>query len=326
MTGAGCQSPRLLDQMRAVLRVRRYALRTERAYCDWVRRYVKFHGMRCRADLQPATAKVEAFLTHLAVAGRVAPATQNQALNALLFLYGQVLEQPLEERVNAVRARRLPRVPTVLTPGETQAVLAGLEGVPALVVKLLYGSGLRLMEALRLRVQDVDLGRLQVAVRGGKGGKDRVTTLAESLGGPLREHLERVRRLFEADRRDGLPGVELPWALERKFPNAGTAWGWQWLFPGRSLSVDPRSGIRRRHHLDPGTVDKAIRAAVRQAGLTKRVSSHTFRHSFATHLLERGQDIRTIQELLGHADLGTTMIYTHVVNHGGRGVRSPLDG
>jgi integron integrase len=312
--------------MRALMRVRRYALRTERAYCDWVRRYVQFHRMRCREDLAGGTRKVEEFLTHLAVEGNVAPSTQNQALNALLFLYSQVLEQPLEERIDAVRAHKPPRVPVVLTPEESRRVIALLGGAPQLVVKLLYGSGLRLMEALRLRVKDVDFARLQVTVRAGKGDKDRFTTLAVSLAGPLQEHLEKVRLRFERDRREGLAGVWLPFALERKHPNAATQWGWQWVFPSRSVSPDPRSGLTRRHHLDPGTVDKALRAAVAQAGVAKRVTSHTFRHSFATHLLQRGSDIRTIQELLGHADVSTTMIYTHVVQQGGQGVRSPLDG
>ena len=340
--------------MRAVLRTQRYAARTEKAYCDWVRRYVKFHGMKSRADLADGTRKVEAFLTHLAVSGGVAPSTQNQALNALLFLYDRVLEQPLTERINAVRSVRSPRLPEVLSPEEARRVIALLGGVPQLVVKLIYGSGLRLLEVLRLRVKDIDFKLLSVTVRGGKGGKDRVTTLAVSLAGPLQEHLERVRLMFEEDRKAEVAGVMLPFALERKYPNAGKEWAWQWVFPSRSLSVDPRSrnstphpqslspveaereehrgahGVtrptRRRHHLDPNTIDKALRVAVRKAGISKRVSSHTFRHSFATHLLQRGQDIRTIQDLLGHKDVSTTMIYTHVLRQGGLGVRSPLDG
>jgi integron integrase len=319
-------SPKLLDQMRGVLRVQRYALRTERAYCDWVRRYVKFHGMKSREDLAGGARKIEAYLTHLAVEGQVAPSTQNQALSALIFLYERVLEQPLEERIDAVRARRPARVPEVLIPEEARRVLALMSGPAQLVAKLLYGSGLRLMEALRLRVKDVDFQYLQVTVRSGKGGKDRVTPLADSLVPLLREHLERARALHEADRRAGVAGVWLPFALERKYPNAGTQWGWQWVFPAQGLSTDPRTGLRRRHHLDPGTLDKALRGAVAKAGLAKKVTSHTFRHSFATHLLQRGQDIRTIQELLGHKDVSTTMIYTHVLNQGGLGVRSPLDG
>jgi integron integrase len=326
------QSPKLLEQMRAVLRVQRYALRTERAYCDWVRRYVKFHGMKSREDLTGGTAKVEAFLTHLAMEGRVAASTQNQALNALLFLYERVLEQPMEERIDAVRARRPARVPEVLTPEEARQVIAQVTGPAHLVIKLLYGSGLRLMEALRLRIKDLDFQYLQVTVRDGKGGKDRVTPLADSLVPALREHLERVRVIYESDRCDGVGGVWLPFALERKYPNAGKEWAWHWVFPAQGVSRDPRAGseagapVVRRHHMDPGTVDKALRVATGKAGLAKRVTSHTFRHSFATHLLQRGQDIRTIQELLGHADVSTTMIYTHVLNQGGLGVRSPLDG
>ena len=319
------QPKRLLDEVRDLMRVRRYALRTERAYCDWIRRYVKFHGMKSREDLASGKDKVEGFLTHLAVEGKVAPPTQNQALNALLFLYAQVLEQPLAG-VDAVRAQGKVRVPVVLTPEEARRVIGLLNGAPQLVVKVLYGGGLRLMEGLRLRVQDVDFEALQVTVRGGKGNKDRVTPLAVTLVPPLREHLERVRATFDEDCREGVAGVWLPFALERKYPKAATQWNWQWIFPSQGISTDPRSGVRRRHHLDPGTIDKALRVAMSKAGIAKRVSSHTFRHSFATHLLQRGQDIRTIQELLGHADVSTTMIYTHVLNQGGLGVRSPLDG
>ena len=322
---SGGQAPRLLDQMRAVLRAQRYALRTEQAYCDWVRRFVKFHGMKSRADLAEGPRKVEAFLTHLAVAGEVAASTQNQALNALLFLYDRVLEQPLTERIEAVRATRSARIPEVLSPEEARRVLALLSGAPQLVVKLIYGSGLRLLEALRLRVKDIDFKLLAVTVRGGKGGQDRVTTLAVSVVEALREQLERVRAQFEADRQAGLAGVHLPFALERKYPHAGTEWAWQWVFPSRSVSVDPRTGVKRRHHLDPNTIDKALRVALGKAGLGKRVSSHTFRHSFATHLLQRGTDIRTIQALLGHQDVSTTMIYTHILQQGGQGVGSPLD-
>jgi integron integrase len=318
------QPKRLMEQVHELMRVRRYALRTERSYCDWIRRYVKFHGMRSRDELCDGKAKVEAFLTHLAVHGQVAAATQNQALHALLFLYAEVLEQPLKG-LDAVRAERQVRVPEVLTPGEARRLIALLSGSPQLVVKLLYGSGLRLMEALRLRVKDVDFKMLQVTVRSGKGGKDRVTPLATSVAGPLQEHLERVRLTFEQDREVGLEGVWLPFALERKYPNAGKQWPWQWVFPSRSVSVDPRGGLSRRHHLDSGTVDKALRTAVCRAAMAKRVTSHIFRHSFATHLLQTGSDIRTIQELLGHADVSTTMIYTHVLRQGGLGVRSPLD-
>jgi integron integrase len=316
--------PKLLEQMRGVLRLHRYAIRTERTYCDWVRRYVKFHGMKSREDLADGARKVEAFLSDLAVRGRVSASTQNQAFQALVFLYGRVLELPLEG-VDALRAQRQARVPEVLSSEEVRRVIALLNGVPQLVVKLIYGSGLRLMEALRLRLKDVDFKLLSVTVRGGKGGKDRVTTLAVNLAGPLQEHLERVRVQFEADRREGLAGVSLPFALEQKYPGAATEWAWQWVFPSRSVSVDPRSKVRRRHHLDPNTIDKALRVAVKKAGIAKRVSSHTFRHSFATHLLQGRTDIRTIQELLGHKDLATTMIYTHVLRQGGLGIKSPLD-
>jgi integron integrase len=325
---------RLLEQVREVLRLHRYASRTEKSYCDWIRRYIHFHGMKSRADLGEGERKVEAFLTDLAVRGQVAASTQNQALNALVFLYGRVLETPLQG-VDAVRAVRPQRIPEVLTAEEARRVIAHLSGPPQLVVKLLYGSGLRLIEALRLRVKDIDFKLLAVTVRGGKGGKDRVTTLAVSLAGPLQEHLEKVQSQWEADVAAGIGGVSLPYALAQKYPQAGREWGWQWVFPSGRLAVDPRGSgshgvasptlIKRRHHLDPNTIDKAIRAAVGKAGITKRVSSHTFRHSFATHLLQRGTDIRTIQDLLGHADVSTTMIYTHVLRQGGLGVRSPLD-
>jgi len=239
---AAGQSPKLLEQMRAVLRLQRYALRTERAYCDWVRRYVKFHGMKSRDDLAGGKPKVEAFLTDLAVRGKVSPSTQNQALQALLFLYGRVLEQPLE-KVDALRAERRPRVPEVLTPEEARRIMALMSGPTQLVVKLLYGSGLRQMEALRLRIKDLDFQYLQVTVREGKGGKDRVTPLADSLVPALREHLERVRVIYDSDRRNGLAGVWLPFALERKYPKAGTDWAWQWVFPSQSVSRDPRGEI-----------------------------------------------------------------------------------
>jgi integron integrase len=316
---------KLLDQVREVMRLKHYSLRTERTYSDWIRRYIHFHRMKSRDELlSDPEAKVELFLSDLAVRGQVAAATQNQAFNALLFLYGQVLHRPLEN-VQAVRADRPVRVPVVLTVDEVRQVLQAMTGTPQIVVKLLYGSGLRLMEALRLRVQDVDLKMKQVTVRDGKGAKDRYTTLAEALVPVLREHLQRVQMIHREDLARGGGAVYLPGALERKYPNAAREWRWQYVFPARDLSKDPRSGQIRRHHLDEATINKAIKAAVSRVGIEKTVSSHTFRHSFATHGLQGGADIRTIQELLGHEDVSTTMIYTHVMGQGGCGMKSPLD-
>jgi len=315
---------KLLDQVREVLRLRHYSIRTEQSYCDWVRRYIRFHGMKSREELVPGTGKVEAFLSDLAINGRVAAATQNQAFNALLFLYREVLHEPFEN-VQAVRAKRPVRVPTVLTPEEVKRVIEAMSGTPQLVVKLLYGSGLRLMEGLRLRVKDVDFEMKQITVRDGKGAKDRYTVLAQGVIPALREHLAGVRLTHEEDLRAGGGAVYLPGALDRKYPNAAREWGWQYVFPARDLSRDPRSGVVRRHHVDEATINKAIKAAVARAGIAKQASSHTFRHSFATHALQRGADIRTIQELLGHNDVSTTMIYTHVLRQGGAGMKSPLD-
>jgi integron integrase len=316
---------KLMDQVREVMRLKHYSIRTERCYCDWVRRYIRFHRMLKREELtQGAEAKMELFLSDLAVNGQVAASTQNQAFNSLLFLYREVLHQPLQG-VDAVRADRPVRVPVVLTKDETRRVILAMSGTTQLVVKLLYGGGLRLLEALRLRVQDVDLGMKQVTVRDGKGAKDRYTPLAEVLVPVLREHLEAVRLRHQEDLRLGFGAVYLPGALDRKYPNAAREWRWQYVFPARDLSVDPRSGLKRRHHLDEATLHRAIKAAVARAGIAKSVSSHTFRHSFATHGLQRGDDIRTIQEVLGHEDVSTTMIYTHVMGRGGCGMKSPLD-
>jgi integron integrase len=316
---------KVLDQVREVMRLKHYSLRTERSYCDWIRRYIHFHHMQLREELLDSPeAKVELFLSDLAVRGQVAPATQNQAFNALLFLYGRVLHRLLEN-VQAVRADRPVRVPVVLTVDEVRLVLQAMSGPAQIVVKLLYGSGLRLMEALRLRVQDVDLKMKQVTVRDGKGSKDRFTTLAGALIPVLSEHLQRVQWIHREDLAQGYGAVYLPGALERKYPKAAREWGWQYIFPARDLSKDPRSGQIRRHHLDEATINKAIKAAVGRVGIAKRVSSHTFRHSFATHGLQGGADIRTIQELLGHEDVSTTMIYTHVMGQGGCGMKSPLD-
>lgn len=264
------------------------------------------------------------FLTHLAVQANVAASTQNQAFNALIFLYTQVLKQPLEG-VDAARTRKEKRIPVVLTREEVKLVLALMEGTPDLVVKLLYGGGLRITEAVRLRVQDIDYGFKQITVRNGKGLSERVTPFPESLAPLLHNHLERVKAIHERDLAEGFGTVYLPNALSRKYPNAEKEWQWQYVFPSNRLSVDPRSGITRRHHIDQSTVNRAIKQAVRKAGIAKKVSAHTFRHSFATHLLQRGTDIRTIQSLLGHKDLETTMIYTHVLKQGGEGVVSPLD-
>lgn len=318
-------TPKLLDQVRRVLRLRHYSIHTERAYCEWIKRYVRFHRMTRRSDLFPAEARIESFLSHLAIDLDVAPATQNQALNALLFLYKKVLGHETSKDINAARATKKVNMPLVMSREEVSCVIALMSGTPQLVTQLLYGCGLRIAEALRLRVKDIDYEMKQIVVRFGKGNKDRVTTLPVSVIPVLNQHLRRVRKLHEADLEDGFGAVYLPHALSRKFPNAEREWGWQYVFPARSRSMDPRSGVIRRHHVDPSVINKAIRRATRQAGMTKPVSAHTFRHSFATHLLARGTDIRTIQALLGHKDVSTTMIYTHVLQQGGLGVSSPLD-
>ncbi|MCF6259639.1 MAG: integron integrase [Gammaproteobacteria bacterium] len=315
----------LLTEMRDLMRRLHYSIHTERAYCDWAARFVRFHQMKARDALfVDAEKNVEDFLTHLAVQEAVAASTQNQAFNALVFLYKRVLLQPLEN-VSATRSRREPRIPVVLMREEVKQVLTLLEGTAELVVKLLYGCGLRITEAVRLRVQDIDYGYKQVTVRNGKGNKDRVTPFPAILESLLKNHLERVMAVHERDLEDGFGAVYLPYALARKYPNAEKEWNWQYVFPSRKLSEDPRSGMTRRHHVDQSVVNKAIRQAVRTAEITKKVSAHTFRHSFATHLLQRGTDIRTIQSLLGHRDVQTTMIYTHVLKQGGEGVVSPLE-
>jgi integron integrase len=314
---------KLLDQVRAALRSKHYAIRTEQAYIDWIVRFVRFHQLRHPREL--GADAVAAFLSHLAVEGQVAAATQNQARSALLFLYRDVLGIDLEALGAVVQARAPKRLPTVLTRAEVQAVLRELHGTHRLMAQLLYGSGLRLLECVRLRVKDLDFGAHQLTVRSGKGDRDRVTMLPERLVAPLADHLLLVRRLHDEDLERGFGTVYLPSALERKYPNASAEWGWQYVFPAEQLSDDPRTGMRRRHHLSESGLQKAVRRAVQAAGVDKPASCHTFRHSFATHLLESGYDIRTVQELLGHADVRTTMIYTHVLNRGGRGVRSPLD-
>jgi len=314
---------KLLDQVRDVIRLKHYSYRTEETYVHWIRRFILFHNKRHPKDM--GVAEIEAFLTHLAVEGQVAAGTQNQAFNAILFLYNAVLQQPLERPVNALRAKASQKLPVVLTPGEVKRIIDRLPDVYQLVIQLLYGSGLRLAEGLQLRVKDLDFEQHQITIWDGKGMKSRITMLPTSLVEPLQVHLPRVRLRHQRDLSQGYGSVYLPFALERKYPNASREWKWQYVFPSDRLARDPRSGIIRRHHLHESGLQKALKLAVRQAGIDKRVSCHTFRHSFATHLLQNGYDIRTIQELLGHKDVKTTMIYTHVLNRGGLGVRSPLD-
>lgn len=293
------------------------------SYLQWVKRFILFHNKR--HPLEMGEREITAFLTHLAVNKHVAPSTQNQALAAILFLYKEVLEQELDWMDDIVRARRTSRIPEVLSPEQVRRLFGQLEGGHRLIASLLYGTGMRLMEALRLRVRDVDFHYRQITVRNGKGGKDRVTVLPDSLIMLLKEHLERVKELHDRDLAEGFGHVYLPYALARKYPSADREWGWQYVFPAPTRSRDPRSGAIRRHHVFEQNLQRAIKQAVTNLGLPSRVSTHTLRHSFATHLLESGQDIRTVQELLGHADVKTTMIYTHVLQRGGRGVRSPLD-
>ena len=313
---------KLLDQVRDAIRLKHYSIRTEQAYVNWIKRYIYFHNVRHPAEMgAPA---VQAFLTHLAVEGNVAASTQNQALSALLFLYKEVLHQNLGP-IDAMRAKKPKRLPSVLTKEEIHRVLGHLSGTHLLMAKLLYGSGLRLMECLRLRVKDLDFAQRQILVRDGKGEKDRVTMLPESLVVPLQDHLRIVKRTHDEDLAKGYGAIYLPYALERKYPNAEREWIWQYVFPAHRLSVDPRSSTVRRHHIHESSLQKAVRAAAQATGIPKRISPHTFRHSFATHLPEAHYDIRTVQELLGHKDVKTTMIYTHVLNRGGLVVRSPLD-
>ena len=319
---AATKPPGLIQRYRELLQTRHYARRTVKTYEQWLRRFLRFHGMRHPREM--GSTEVNAFLSHLAVNEQVSASTQNQALAALLFLYRNLLERELELD-GVVRARTRQRLPVVLSEAEVRAVRQQLEGEPALVVGLLYGSGLRLMEALRLRVKDLDVERRELTVRDGKGGKDRLTLLPQSLVPALQEHLLQVRSIHRNDLNAGWGRVLMPYALERKYPNASREWGWQWVFPQQKRWRDPETGHQGRHHLDPSVVQKAVKRAVAAAGVSKAASCHTFRHSFATHLLERGQDIRTIQELLGHKDVSTTMIYTHVLNRGPLGVQSPAD-
>lgn len=316
--------PKLLDQVRAAIRVHGYSIRTEDTYVDWARRYILFHHKRHPAEM--GAQEVADFLTDLAVTRRVAPATQNQARAALVFLYRQVLRQDLPWLAEVVQAKGRKRIPVVLTRTEVRSLLEGMQGTPALAAKLLYGTGMRLLEGLRLRVKDVDFERREVVVRQGKGGKDRVTMLPVNLIAPLKAHLESVRALHARDLAEGFGLVWLPDALAQKYLSAPKEWMWQYVFPARLRSVDPRDGVTRRHHLLEDTLQKSVRAAAIKAAIGRPCTPHVLRHSFATHLLESGYDIRTVQELLGHEDVSTTMIYTHVLNRGGRGVVSPLDG
>ena len=321
--GSEARAPKLLDRVREVIRRRHYSYRTEQVYVDWIRRFIYFSGRRHPAGL--GAEEVTAFLNHLAGEREVAASTQNQALSAILFLYKDVLEQPLPWLEGIERAKRPARLPTVLTLDEVRRLLLAMRGEKWLMASLLYGAGLRLSECLRLRVKDIDFGYRQILVRDGKGAKDRVTMLPASTMEPLRRQLLVAKALHEADLAAGCGEVELPHALQRKNPRAARLWAWKWVFPSQKLSTDPRSGAVRRHHVYENFITRALQDAVRAAAIPKHVSCHTLRHSFATHLLEGGYDIRTVQELLGHSDVSTTMVYTHVMNKGARGVQSPLD-
>lgn len=316
-------APRLLDQVREKIRVKHYSIRTEKSYVEWIKRFILFHDKRHPASM--GGPDVEKFLSHLAMDRNVAASTQNQALAAILFLYREVLKIELPWLDDMQRAKKPSRLPVVLTRAEVRGVLSHLDGMMGLMAALLYGSGLRLMECVRLRVKDVEFDYKQIVVRDGKGGRDRVTMLSANLIEPLKQQIERARVLHEQDLREGFGAVYLPFALERKYPNAPREWGWQYLFPATHRTVDPRTNIERRHHIDEKRLQRAMKNAVRAASIHKPASCHTLRHSFATHLLENGYDIRTVQELLGHQDVSTTMIYTHVLNKGALGVNSPLD-
>jgi integron integrase len=315
--------PKLLNRVREAIRVRHYSHRTEEAYVAWIRRFIVFHGRRHPSEM--GAAEVSAFLSWLATVRRVSASTQNQALSAVLFLFEIVLGQRLPWMDNIVRAQRPIRLPVVLSHEEVSLLLAQLRGPVWLMASLMYGAGLRLLECAELRVKDINFDRGELTIRDGKGGKDRVTMLPSVLGEPLRRHLEQVKVQHQADLKAGRGTVALPGALRTKYPNAPVEWAWQWVFPATRFYRDPSTGERRRHHLHESVLQRAVKDAVRAAGISRPATCHSLRHSFATHLLENGYDIRTIQELLGHRDVSTTMIYTHVLNQGGRGVRSPLD-
>jgi integron integrase len=322
-SGPPGNKPKLLQQVRDVVRRKQYSIRTEQVYVDWVKRFILYHNKRHPTEM--GEEEVAEFLTHLARDRNVAPATQNQALSALLFLYKKVLKQEIGWLDNVQRARKPSKLPVVLSHAEMKRVFFHLHGVPKLMAGLLYGSGLRLMECVRLRVKDIDFELAQITVRDAKGGRDRITMLPINLAEPLRRHLVRIKAQHEQDLEDGFGSVHLPFALGRKFPKAACEWAWQYVFPSSRISVDPRTRKRQRHHMVEGLLQSALKRAVHAAGIAKRANCHSLRHSFATQLLRRGYDIRTVQELLGHKDVSTTMIYTHVLNRPGLGVKSPLD-
>lgn len=314
---------KLLDKVRQRIRLKGYSIRTEKSYVEWIRRYILFHNKRHPKTM--GKAEIEAFLSDLVMTRNVAPSTQNQAFNAILFLYVQVLEIKMPEDIQAIRSKKPVRVPTVMSRDETNRLIGLMRGIHQLMAKVMYGSGLRSMECLRLRVKDIDFELNQITVRDGKGRVDRHTVFPDVIKHALKEHLQYVHSLHRNDLRNGFGRVYLPYALSRKYPNSETAWGWQYVFPSQQLSKDPRSGKKRRHHMHESSIRKAISRAVKLSGIIKPIGCHTLRHSFATHLLMDGYDIRTVQELLGHKDVKTTMVYTHVLNRGGRGVVSPLD-
>jgi integron integrase len=323
ITSGPAQGKKILDQVSDAIRLKHYSYRTEETYKEWIKRFILFHHKRHPAEM--GAPEIQSFLSHLATEKKVAASTQNQALSAILFLYRHVLLKPVDVPTDLIRAEKSKTLPTVLTPLEVLAVIREMKSVPQLMAKMLYGGGLRLTECLRLRVKDIDFGHHQIIVRDGKGEDDRFTVLPDSLVPELQQHLQLVRLIHQKDCKAGFGEVYLPYALSRKYPNAAKEWNWQYLFPALSLSTDPVSKRTMRHHADPSLLQKAIRQAAKAAGIEKLVSPHTFRHSFATHLLQNGYDIRTVQELLGHKDVKTTMIYTHVLQRGGLAVKSPLD-
>ncbi len=317
------EKPRLLEQVRYAIRTKHYSLRTEEAYVEWIKRFIFFHNKRHPNEM--SAAEINQYISNLAVNRNVAASTQNQALCAIMFLYKEVLNKDVGDLGNIIWAKKPKKLPVVFTREEVKTVLNHLSGDKWLMAQLLYGSGLRLIECLRLRVKDIDFGYKQIVVRNGKGDKDRITMLPEKIVMPLHEHIQRIKEQHEMDLKNGYGSVFLPYALERKYPNANKQFHWQYVFPASRISVDPRSGLKRRHHLHESVLQRVVKVVIQKAGITKHASCHTFRHSFATHLLEAGYDIRTVQELLGHNDVSTTMIYTHVLNKNQLGVQSPTD-